>query len=152
MGATKEQFSNLHGSSVSSQMADSHIQAHSLCPFKLALIKLIPSIPYSWCNCSESIRCKRVWQADVICRIILMPLKTINFIWNMTMMKHRIMLQACACRCTHSYLTSVCLPLLFYLLAYYYFSFSFLPSSIQPSLIDVPLVPSLISLTAVSWC
>lgn len=133
-------------------MADSHVQAHPICPFKLTLIKLVPLIPYSCCNCSESIGHKRVWQADVIRRIILMPIKTINFIWNMTMMKHRIMLQACVCRCTHSYLTSVCLPLLFDLLAYYYFRFSFLPSSIQPPLIDVPLVPSLISLTAVPWC
>lgn len=124
-GNPKEQLSNLlDGSSVSSKTVVSCVRPNPECPFKLTSISLVPSIPYSCQNYPESIQQMRVGLADVIRRIILMPIKTINFIWNMTEMKCRVTFQACACISTHTQLTSVHLPLLFDLLGFSCVSFS----------------------------
>lgn len=124
VGALKEELPDLLGDSwVCSQMPVSYALLHPVHPFKLALIKLIPLIPSSCWHCSESFGQKRVWVAAFLHRIILMPIETINCIWNTAKMRHSIMLWGCACRYTHSELTFVCSPLLFDLLACCYPSF-----------------------------
>lgn len=97
--------------------------SHPVHPFKLALIKLVPLTPSSCYHCSESFGQKRVWLAGFLYRIISMPIKTINFIWNTAKMRHSIMLWGGVCRYTHSELTSLSSPLLFDLLACCYASF-----------------------------
>lgn len=100
-GSPIELFSDsLDGSSVSSKMAVSHVCPHPAGPFKLTSVTLVPLITCSCWNYSESIQQRGIGLADIIRRIILVPIKTINSVWSMAKMKHRVMLQVCACRYT----------------------------------------------------
>lgn len=102
-GSPKEPFSDsLGGSSVSSKMAVSRVCPHPEGPFKLTSVTLVPLVSCSCWNYSESIQQRAIGLADVIRRIILVPIKTINFVWSMAKMKYRVVLQVCACRYTYN--------------------------------------------------